>query len=141
MKVREAMHKGAEWVSPETSVVELARLMQRIDIGALSIGEDDELVGMVTDRDIAISCVAAGRDPAITKAREIMTRGIVWCRDEVDLDAAVHLMHQKQIRRLPVIDGSKRMVGILSLGDVSHAGSEAQQLSADVLPAVTAHHQ
>ena len=138
MKVREAMHKGVEWVAPTTSVAELAKLMNRHDIGAIPIGENDRLIGMVTDRDIVCRCVGEGKDPSKTTARDVMTKGIVWCRDEEELDDATRVMEDKRIRRLPVIDKQKRMVGMLSLGDVSHAGS--QELSGEVLQAVSGHH-
>lgn len=139
MKVRQAMHEGVQWVSPETSLAELARLMRDHDIGAIPIGENDRLVGMVTDRDITCRAVAEGLDPRTTKARQIMTNGIVFCRTEEELDDAARLMEDKQIRRLPVIDGKKRMVGMLSLGDVSH--SAPRELGGDVLHAVAKHHR
>lgn len=139
MKVRQAMHQGVQWVSPETTLAELARLMREHDIGAIPIGENDRLVGMVTDRDITCRAVADGLDPRTTKARQIMTKGIVFCRSEEDLDDATRIMTDNQIRRLPVIDGKKRMVGMLSLGDVSHGGS--RELGGEVLHAVARHHQ
>ncbi len=138
MKVKEAMHEGAEWVSPDTTVAEIAQIMRNLDVGAIPVGENDRLVGMVTDRDIVCRCVAMGSDPETTRAREVMTKGVVFCRDEVELDEAIGIMQQKLIRRLPVINEQRRMVGILSLGDVSHAGPE--QRSGEVLAAVSAHH-
>jgi CBS domain-containing protein len=138
MKVREAMHKGAQWCSPETSVREIARLMREHDIGSVPIGENDRLIGMVTDRDIVCRGVADARDLDSLTARQVMSEGIIYCRADEDLADAVHLMEQRQIRRLPVIDDNKRMVGILALGDVSHAG--ARNLSGEVLQAVSAHH-
>jgi CBS domain-containing protein len=138
MKVRNAMHAGVAWVSPDTTVRELARLMREQDIGALPVGENDRLVGMVTDRDIVCRCLADGKDPKKATARDIMTKGIVYCRDNEDLGDATRIMESKQIRRLPVIDEKKRMVGMLSLGDISHAGS--RQLSGEVLQAVSDHH-
>jgi CBS domain-containing protein len=138
MKVKEAMHRGAEWVSPDTPLTDVARLMQKHDIGALPVGDNDRLVGMVTDRDIVCRCVAAGKDAAGMTARDVMTRGIVYCKEAVDLDEAIEIMRNKQIRRLPVINEAKRMVGILSLGDLSHALPEGD--SGEVLKAVSAHH-
>lgn len=138
MKVEQAMHKGAEWVPPGTTAVELARLMREYDIGALPVGENDKLIGMVTDRDIVCRCLAAGKNPAETTARDIMTRGIVYCRTDDSLDDAIRVMEEKKIRRLPVINSGKRMVGILSLGDISHAGPAS--LGGEVLQAVSAHH-
>lgn len=138
MKVKNCMHKGAQWVSPDTSVKEMASAMLEQDIGAIPVGENDRLIGMVTDRDIAVRGVANGKDVAALTARDIMTKGIVWCRDSDDLSHAANLMQAKQVRRLPVIDKNKRMVGILSLGDLSHAGTE--RTIAAAAKAVSDHH-
>jgi CBS domain-containing protein len=139
MKVKDAMHKGAEWVPPTTTVVELAKLMVKHDIGAIPIGENDKLIGMVTDRDIVCRGLSNGKDLSKLTAREVMTPNIVWCRDDEDLDDATRIMENKKVRRLPVIDKNKRMVGMLSLGDLSHAGKS--KLSGEVLQAVSAHHK
>ena len=139
MKVKDAMHKGAEWVAPSTTVIELARLMAKHDIGAIPIGDNDKLIGMVTDRDIVCRGIADGHDIAKLTAREVMSAKMIWCRDDDDLDDASRIMEAKQIRRLPVIDKNKRMVGMLSLGDLSHAGKS--KLSGEVLQAVSAHHR
>lgn len=138
MKVRDAMHGKVEWAQPTETVQSLAKRMRDLDIGSIPVGENDRLIGMVTDRDIALRAVADGRDPALLTAREVMSEGIVYCRDDEDLEDAVRIMEQKQIRRLPVIDGKKRMVGILSLGDISHCAS--RQLTGEVAAAVSAHH-
>ena len=139
MKVKNAMHRGVTWVDPSTPVELLARLMQKHDIGAIPIGENDRLVGMVTDRDIVCRCIAAGGDPKTTTARDVMTEGIIFCLDKQELDDAARLMEMKQVRRLPVINGKKRMIGILSLGDVYHTG--ARHLGSEVMHAVSAHHE
>lgn len=138
MKVRDAMHPGCEWVSPDTKVSEIARKMFQNDIGAMPVGENDKLIGMVTDRDICCKGVADGLDISEMTARDVMTSGIVWCHDDDDLEAAADMMESRQIRRLPVIDSNKRMIGMLSLGDISHAAS--QKTTADVAKAVSAHH-
>src|SRR5207249_4375881 len=120
MRVKDAMNKGVDWVSPETPVTEIAKLMREHDIGAIPIGENDRLIGMVTDRDIVCKGLAQdGFDAGRATAREVMTPGIHCCRDDDDLAKAVRHMETLQIRRLPVINKSRRMVGILSLGDVS----------------------
>src|SRR4029453_14250640 len=103
MKVKKAMHEGVQWVEPMTSVKEIARLMRKHDIGAIPIGENDRLVGMVTDRDIVCRCVAKGLDIATTLARGVMSKGIVFCQDEQELDDAARIMEDKNIRRLPVL--------------------------------------
>ncbi|MBF9046501.1 CBS domain-containing protein [Rhodobacterales bacterium LSUCC0031] len=138
MDIANAMHPKATWASADTSVAEIAKMMEKDDIGAVPIGKDDRLIGMVTDRDIALRVVAKGRDPAKTTAEKIMTKGIVWCRSSSTVEDAIHLMEQKKIRRLAVIDDNKRLVGMLSLGDIAHAVSRS--LSGEVLQAVAAHH-
>jgi CBS domain-containing protein len=128
MKVKDAMHKGVDWVSPDTPVAELAKLMRDHDVGAIPIGENDRLVGMVTDRDIVCKGLAQDNfDPHGAIARDVMTAEIHCCREDDDLAKAVRHMEELRVRRLPVINKSKRMVGILSLGDVSHS------VSADLL--------
>ncbi|HXF54064.1 MAG TPA: CBS domain-containing protein [Hyphomicrobiaceae bacterium] len=138
MKVKDAMHQGVEWVSPDTPVSEVARRMRDLDIGAIPVGENDRLIGMVTDRDIACRAVAEGRDPARTSAREVMTKGIVYCRDNEELGDALRIMEQKKLRRLPVINDKKRMVGMLSLGDIAHSAS--RELTGEMVSAVAEHH-
>ncbi|HEY1361910.1 MAG TPA: CBS domain-containing protein [Xanthobacteraceae bacterium] len=138
MKAKEAMHKGVEWVSPDTPVAAIARKMLEEDIGAIPVGENDRLVGMITDRDITLRAVADGKDLAGLTARDVMTEGIKWCRDIDEVNQAASVMQENQIRRLPVIDQNKRMVGILSLGDVSHAASK--RTAAEVVRGVSAHH-
>lgn len=137
MEISAAMHKQADWASADTPVSELAKIMQTNDIGAIPVGRNDKLIGIVTDRDIALRVVAQGRDPAKTTAEEIMTKGIVYCRTTETVEDAIHLMDQKKIRRLPVIDDNKRLVGMLSLGDISHAVS--RELSGELLHAVADH--
>lgn len=138
MKVREAMHKRAEWCEPSTPVRELAKMMKAQDIGALPIGENDKLIGMVTDRDIAIRAVANGQDLSKVTARDVMSKKIIYCMEDEDIEDAIHVMEEKKVRRMPVINAQKRMVGMLSLGDISHAAG--QSLSGELLKAVSAHH-
>jgi CBS domain-containing protein len=139
MKVKEVMHKGVDWVSPDTPLIELARLMREHDIGCIPIGEDDQLVGMVTDRDIVCKGLTRnGFDAARTMARDVMTEGIHCCREDDDLAKAMHHMEALKVRRLPVINKSKRMVGIISLGDVSHATSG--DMLTECVRSVAAHH-
>jgi len=138
MKVKNSMHKGAHWVSPETPVTTLAQMMREQDIGAIPVGENDRLIGMVTDRDIALRAVADGKDISRLTARNVMTKGIAWCRDTDDVSQALQVMGSKQVRRLPVIDKNKRMVGILSLGDLAHTASS--RIAADAAKAVSGHH-
>jgi CBS domain-containing protein len=133
------MHKGVDWVAPDTPLVDLAKLMLQHDIGAIPIGEKDRLVGMVTDRDIVCKGLAQdGFDARRATARDVMTPGIHCCSEDDDLAKAVRHMETLKVRRLPVINKSKRMVGILSLGDVGH--SAPSDLLTEVVKKVSAHH-
>ena len=138
MNVGKIMHSGVEWVEADTPVTTLAKKMLEHDIGALPVGENDRLIGMVTDRDIAVRAVANGHDISKLTARDVMTKGVIYCGDTEDADDAVRIMESKQVRRLPVLNENKRMVGMLSLGDVSHA--TPQRLTGEVMKAVSAHH-
>ena len=138
MKVSEAMHKSASWVPPTMLISQVAKIMKEQDIGAVPVGENDRLIGMVTDRDIAIRAWPNGHDISSLTARDVMSSGIFYCRTDDALDEAVLMMESKKIRRLPVIDASKRMVGMLSIGDVSHAGG--RKLTEGLMKAVSEHH-
>ncbi|MGA7233472.1 MAG: CBS domain-containing protein [Xanthobacteraceae bacterium] len=139
MKVKDAMHKGVDWVSPDTPVTELAKLMRDHDVGAIPIGENDRLVGMVTDRDIVCKGLAQDNfDTRSTTARDVMTAEIHCCREDEDLTKAVRHMDELKVRRLPVINKNKRMIGILSLGDVSRSASA--DLLLECIKSVSAHH-
>jgi CBS domain-containing protein len=133
------MHKGVDWVSPDTPVTELAKLMRDHDVGAIPIGENDRLVGMVTDRDIVCKGLAHDTfDAHRATARDVMTAEIHCCREDDDLAKAVRHMEELKVRRLPVINKSKRMIGILSLGDVSQ--SAPVDLLSECIKSVSAHH-
>jgi CBS domain-containing protein len=139
MKVKEAMHKGVDWVDPDTPVTDLAKLMRQHDIGAIPIGENDRLIGMVTDRDIVCKGLAEDSfDARRATARDVMTPGIHCCREDDDLAKAVRHMEELKVRRLPVINKSKRMIGILSLGDISR--SAPSDLLSEILKSVSGHH-
>ncbi|MET4493170.1 CBS domain-containing protein [Bradyrhizobium sp. LA7.1] len=139
MKVKDVMHKGVDWVSPDTPITEIAKLMQGHDIGCIPIGDDDHLIGMVTDRDIVCKGLASKNfNAARMTARDVMTEGIHCCREDDDLAKAVHHMETLKIRRLPVINKSRRMVGMISLGDVSQFASV--DLLTQCIKGVSAHH-
>ena len=125
MKVKQAMHTGAQWVEPGTPLTELARLMREHNVGAIPIGENDRLVGMVTDRDIVCRGLAASLDLAKATARDVMSKGIFYCRDTQEVADAARTMEQNKVRRLPVINKDKRLVGILSVGDISRTSERA----------------
>ena len=118
MKVREAMTRDVRLVKPDQPIREAAKLMAQLDIGALPVEENDRLVGMITDRDIAVRAVAAGRG-ADTPIRDVMSGEIKYCYEDQSVDEVTQNMGELRIRRLPVLNRDKRLVGILSLGDLA----------------------
>jgi len=138
MKVKEAMHKGTTCVEPSTPVMDIAKHMRDDDVGAIPVRTDGRLVGIVTDRDIACRAVTYSGNISKLTAQDIMTKDVTCCSAEDDLVIALKVMEAKKIRRLPVTDAHKTMIGMLSLGDISHRLSN--DLSGEVLRAVSAHH-
>jgi CBS domain-containing protein len=118
MRVSEAMSRDVRVCTPGSSIRECAKVMAEIDAGALPVGENDRLIGMITDRDIAIRAVAEGKDPN-TPVREIMSSEVKFCYEDEDLDHVAKNMADIQVRRLPVVNREKRLVGIVSLGDLA----------------------
>ncbi len=123
MKIREIMTPDAQCVRPDETLVDAALLMRQLDVGVLPVCDDDELVGMLTDRDIAIRAVADARHPATTMVREVMSDGTITVFEDQEVDEAVQIMEQHQIRRAPVLSRENKLVGILSLGDIAVDGS------------------
>lgn len=138
MKVGEAMHQGCTWCAPDTPLLEVAKILRDEDIGAVPVGENDKLIGIVTDRDIACRGVAEEQDLSSLSARDVMTEGIAWCWEDDDMDTAIQKMEDQQLRRMPVMNSEKRLVGILSLGDISHAASQRE--IGEFASAVSSHH-
>ena len=139
MHVNEMMHKGAEWVDADAALTDVAKRMRDKDIGAIPVKDNGQLIGLITDRDITLRAVAAGKDVTKLKARDVMSADVVTCREHEDATDVVHRMEAKKIRRLPVLDDDRHVVGMLSLGDISHAMS--QNTCSEVLKAVSAHHR
>jgi CBS domain-containing protein len=125
MKVHEIMTAHARCVGPENTLVEAAGLMRELDVGALPVCDDDRLAGMVTDRDIALRGVADGKDPNTTPIREVMTPGIVYAFADQPVEEVARIMEERQIRRVPVLNREKRLVGIVSLGDIAISSNPA----------------
>ncbi len=136
MLVKDVMTRLPEWIGPETNLLNAAKNMHDQDIGSLLVGENDRIIGMVTDRDIACRGVAQNLNLAKTPVRKVMTEKIVWCFDDQAIEDAAPLMEGKKIRRLAVMNREKRMVGFLSVDDLAH---RAHTLSGEVLDQVTAH--
>jgi len=121
MRVSEAMTRGVKLCTPGQTIREVARTMAEIDAGAMPVGEGDRLVGMITDRDIAVRAVAQGKGPD-TPVREVMSaEGLMYCYEDEELDHVAKNMGEIQVRRLPVLDRNKRLVGIVSLADIAQS--------------------
>ena len=134
--VKDVMTRQAEWIGPETTLVDAAKRMHDKKIGSLLVGENDRITGMVTDRDITCRGVAQNLNPGKTPVRKVMTEKIVWCFDDQEIEDAAHLMEGKKVRRLAVMNRDKRMVGFLSVDDLAH---RMHELSGEVLDQVAAH--
>jgi len=134
MRVKDVMTEDPQVVRPQTSLKEVAETMKSLDVGVVPVCENDRLVGMITDRDIVVRAEAEGRDPSAT-VEQAMTPGVTFCFEEDDIDSAVRLMEEKQIRRLPVLNAQHRLVGIVSLGDLAVSGD--QRTTGEVLERVS----
>ncbi len=125
MKVADKMTRSPRIASPDDAIRDAAGAMAQVDTGVLPVGENDRLVGMVTDRDIAVRAVAEGKGPD-TRVREVMTPDVQYCFEDEDLDEVVRNMGENKVRRLPVMSRDKRLVGIVSFGDVALYGDSQQ---------------
>jgi CBS domain-containing protein len=119
MTVREIMTTNVECVAPDTGVSELASKMKTLDVGFIPVCENDRLVGTVTDRDIVIRGIAAGKDIRTSKARDIMTKDIFWCFEDQEIKDVAKQMSEKEVRRMLILSQDKRLVGVVSIGDIS----------------------
>lgn len=134
MKVNAAMTTGVRVVGPNQTIREAAQLMSDEDIGSLPVGENDRLIGMITDRDVAVRAVAQGLGPE-TPIRVVMSKEVLYCFEDEELEDAAQNMGAVQVRRLPVLSRDKRLVGVLSIGDLSrqhdprHVGNAVAQIS------------
>lgn len=135
MKIRDAMTRDVRMIHPDQTIREAAHLMAELDIGALPVEDSDRLVGMITDRDITVRAVAEGLG-AETPVRQIMTNEIKYCFDDQTVDEVTRNMAEQRLRRLPVVSRSKRLVGILSLGDLA-VDEDAQDEAAEALGGIS----
>ncbi|MGE0629147.1 MAG: CBS domain-containing protein [Hyphomicrobiaceae bacterium] len=124
------MTKDCKWCTPTTKLIEAAKLMAKNDFGSIPVADNDRLVGMVTDRDIVVRGVAQGKDPNATKLGDVMSSKLYYCFDDQSCDEVAANMADIQVRRLPVVDRNKALVGFVSLGDLarqtnSHEAEEA----------------
>jgi CBS domain-containing protein len=136
MLLREVMTRQIAEIPPEATLQDAAARMKSLDVGVLPVCRNDKLIGMLTDRDIAIRAVAEGRDPTSTRVSDAMTPDVFFCFDDDDVEEAAKLMEDRQIRRLVVMDHNKHAVGIVSLGDLA-TRTHDDQLTGEVLECVS----
>jgi CBS domain-containing protein len=127
MQIREIMTSDPELIDPNASIREAAKRMKSENIGALPVGENDRLIGMVTDRDIAMRGVAEDRAPETTTVRDVMSEKIFYCFEDDDIEDAARCMAENQVRRLPILNRDKRLTGIVSLADIAQTGEECEK--------------
>ena len=135
-KLKDLMTRDVKVISPEMTIEEAARAMCDGGFGMLPVGENDRMIGAISDRDIAIRAVAKGKGPG-TKVREIMSEGICWAFDDDTVERAATLMSERQVRRLAVVNRDKRLVGIIALGDFAVDSSEIKP-AAEALSKISA---
>lgn len=136
MQVKDVMTRGAECIQPDSPLDKAAERMKDLDVGSLPVSGDGRLVGMITDRDITVRATSLSLDPATTHVADVMTPGVAFCFEDQDVTEAAAIMKEKQIRRLPVLDRNKQLVGIVSLGDLAvQSGDDA--LSGETLERVS----
>jgi CBS domain-containing protein len=137
MKLKDIMTSKPECIRPDTTLQEAARKMRDLDVGPLPVcGDDDRLAGMITDRDITVRAVAEGKDPTTTRVREVMTQEIIYGFEDQDVEEAARIMTERQVRRRVVLNRDKRLVGIVSLGDLATESGDRQK-SGEVLQDVS----
>jgi len=125
-RIRDIMTSNPSTVEPDKTVVDAARIMKQEDAGVVPVTENGRLTGMVTDRDIAIRVVAEGRDPQSTPVREVASKDLVTVDPQQDLDEALRLMAQHQVRRLPVVEEDGRLVGVVAQADIARHGDDTK---------------
>ena len=122
-KLKDLMSPDVKVIDPDMTIRDAAIQMREGDFGMLPVGENDRMIGAITDRDIAIRAVAEGKDGS-TKVRDVMSEGIAWVFEDQSVEEAAKIMSERQVRRLPVVDRNKRLVGIVALGDFAVESSE-----------------
>ena len=124
-KLKDLMSRDVQVISPDGTIKDAAQQMRKGNFGMMPVGENDRMIGAISDRDIAIRAVADGKGPT-TKVRDVMTERIVWAYEDDSVDVAVKLMSEHQIRRLPIVNAAKRLVGIVALGDLAVVKSDVE---------------
>ena len=122
-QLKDLMSRDVKVINPDMTIGEAAQKMRDGDFGMLPVGEDDRMIGTISDRDIAIRAIAEGKDSE-TKVRDVMSDGVAWAYEDDSVEKAANIMSERQVRRLPVVNRNKRLVGIVALGDFAVESSE-----------------
>jgi CBS domain-containing protein len=136
-QIKDIMSRDVKVISPDATIEEAAKCMRDGDFGMMPVGENDKMVGAISDRDIAVRGVAMGFDGK-TKVRDVMSQGICWAFDDEPVERAAEIMSEQQIRRLPIVNRDKRLVGILALGDIAVDKAEKEP-AAEALSCISEH--
>jgi CBS domain-containing protein len=136
MRLRDIMTRDVQTVSPQARIPEVARKMREFDVGVIPVSDGNQIVGMITDRDITLRVIAEGRHTDQVQARDIMSKPVVFGLESEDIGDAVRIMEEQQIRRLIVMDRNQRMVGIVSTGDLAVKGAN-EELTGEVIERIS----
>ncbi len=137
VRVEEIMHREVRQTNPDMNLADTAKKMRDLNVGCLPVWENDELIGIITDRDLTCRAIAEARDPATTTVRDVMSQDVAFCFDDQRASEAARIMREKKVRRLPVFDHDKHMVGILTLSDLA---IHAPEVTGEVVRSVSTHH-
>lgn len=137
VRVEEIMHREVRRTDPDMSLADTARKMRDLDVGCLPVCENDELIGIITDRDVTCRAIAEARDPATTMVRDVMSQDVAFCFDDQRASDAARIMRERKVRRLPVLDRDKHMVGILTLSDLA---IHTPEVTGEVVRSVSTRH-
>lgn len=124
-ELKDIMTREVEVISPDATTADAALRMTKLNVGSIPVCDGERLIGMLTDRDLVVRVMASGREPKMTRIKEVMTDVMHYCYEDEDSAQAARLMSERQIRRLPILSRSKQLVGIVSLGDLATKGEDA----------------
>ncbi len=133
MQLKDIMTRETETCRPDATLVEVSQQLKQRNIGSLPVCDGDKLVGMLTDRDIVVRGIGEKRDPNATRVRDIMSQEVAWAFEDQDIRDAAKVMEQKKVRRLPILNRSNRLVGIISIDDLAARARQVEKLAGEVL--------
>lgn len=136
MQIEQIMTRNVEIIRPHTTLTAAAQKMRDLDVGSLPVCDGERLQGMLTDRDITIRATAEGRNPDNTQAMDVMTAEVYYCYEDQEVEEAAQVMEEKQIRRLPIVNRNKKLVGIVSLGDLA-VDTNRKRLAGEALTGIS----